>query len=199
MAGRAGRAPVILCVLVLALAAGACAGRGSSSTHPASTLRPGGVAPTTTAGHAPTTGRRARRVPLPGFTGASYRVRSGSRSWLLCLLVAASDQQRSQGLTGVSDPTLGGYDGMAFEFGGPIRATFWMRGTPMPLSIAYYDEKGAFVQSLDMEPCGDRSDCPLYQARGAFVRAVEVPKGLLAARGLVEGSVLLPGGDGCRT
>ncbi len=78
---------------------------------------------------------------------------------------------------GVTD--MGGADGMVFLFGEPSTSAFWMRDTPMPLSIAFFDAAGAFVSAADMAPCldGTREDCPRYQAGGPYASAIEVPQG----------------------
>ena len=60
----------------------------------------------------------------------------------------------------VRDPSLGGYDGMLFVFDQDEQVGFWMRNTPMPLSIAYFDGDGRFVSASDMAPCADSPAAP---------------------------------------
>ena len=115
-----------------------------------------------------------------------------------CALLAATDAARQRGLMGVED--LLGYDGMVFRFDQPTAAQFYMYKTLVPLSIAFFDEQGAFVSSTDMEPCSseDPGSCPTYPAAKPFSHAIEVLKGDLPERGLVAGSSLaLVEGD-CR-
>ncbi len=115
----------------------------------------------------------------------------------VCLLSATTPEQRARGLMEVTDPSLGGYDGMLFEFPVAGPGAFWMRNTPLPLSIAYYDERGAWVSGADMEPCEDSADCPSYPAEDSFAFALEVPQGQLSELGAVEGSTLLVNSRTC--
>ena len=112
----------------------------------------------------------------------------------LCLLLAGSAEQRQQGLMHVTDRSLGGYDGMLFSFAEETTGSFWMRSTPMPLSIAFFDADGGLVSSTDMAPCGDSSACPTYAADGPYRYALEVPKGRLPALGVTDGATLEVGG-----
>jgi uncharacterized membrane protein (UPF0127 family) len=116
----------------------------------------------------------------------------------LCLWVAETADQRQRGLMGVTD--LGPADGMVFVYDGPATGQFWMFGTPMPLSIAFFDDDGAFVSTTDMEPCvsGPAAACDRYSAAGPYVAAIEVPQGRFAELGIGPGSRLaLFTGDGC--
>lgn len=116
----------------------------------------------------------------------------------LCLWVAESSAQRRRGLMGVTD--LGPADGMVFVYAGPASGQFWMFGTPMPLSTAFFAADGGFVSSTDMEPCvtGPPAACPRYSAAGPYVAAIEVPQGGFAELGIGRGSRLaLFTGDSC--
>jgi uncharacterized membrane protein (UPF0127 family) len=123
---------------------------------------------------------------------ATLSVVSGDDEFEGCLLLADSPGEREQGLMHVTD--LEGHDGMVFEFEAERPRAFWMKNTPMPLSIAFYDGDGAFVSSADMEPCGDSDACPSTFSGGAAKYAVEVPQGGLPSLGLVEGSHIDVGG-----
>ena len=83
----------------------------------------------------------------------------------VCLWAAATPEQRGRGLMAVTD--MGGADGMVFLFGEPTTSAFWMRDTPMPLSIAFFDAAGAFVSAADMAPCldGAPEDCAALPGR----------------------------------
>ena len=98
----------------------------------------------------------------------------------VCLWVAGTPELRGRGLMGVTD--MGGADGMVFLFFDQTTSAFWMRDTPMPLSIAFFDAAGGFVSATDMEPCleGPAADCPRYHADGPYISAIEVPQGRLA-------------------
>lgn len=104
------------------------------------------------------------------------------------VLVAADRARRQQGLMGVTD--LAGYAGMAFVFGSDTSTSFWMKDTPMPLSIAFVAVDGEIVSVTDMEPCVDLPDCPSYRPAGPYRFAVEVPQGELPGLGVVPGARL---------
>lgn len=138
------------------------------------------------------------RQPLLGFDETAFRVRTPEGEVLdWCALLAASEEARRQGLMGQED--LRGYDGMVFRFESPGRPAFYMYRTSIPLTVAFFDESGAFVNAADMEPCPaeDGSDCPTYPAAAPVVLALEVPKGGLGALGIGEGSTLQLVEGGC--
>lgn len=128
------------------------------------------------------------RTRLPGFEELAIAVDPGDGRDLLawCLLAALTDAQHAQGLMHVTD--LQGYPGMAFVYPEAGPHDFWMRTTPMPLSIAYLGEDGRIVSTADMAPCGDSDACPTYPSGGDANLVIEVPQGKLAELGLVEGS-----------
>lgn len=152
----------------------------------------GTTAPLGSAGLGEGVGPEVRgRTPLRGFGEAAISVTTAEGEICeLCVMTATTEAQRERGLMEVTDEDLGGYDGMLFEYPVQTNGSFWMRNTPTPLSIAFFDEQGAFVSSTDMEPCADRPTCPGYPAASAFTYALEVPKGMLEEAGAVEGSRL---------
>jgi uncharacterized protein len=133
------------------------------------------------------------RVPLPGFGEVAVEVTPPGGdllSW--CLLAAREAAQRSRGLMEVTD--LGGYPGMAFLFDEPTTGGFWMRNTPMPLTIAWVDPAGTVIGTTDMEPCADSPDCPTYPPPGPYQLAIEVPQGRHVEAGLVPGATVVATG-----
>lgn len=124
------------------------------------------------------------RVTIPGFDEIAVEVTNEVGEVIeSCLLLAAAAEQYTQGLMNVVD--LGEYAGMLFDFPADTDGGFWMRDTPLPLSIAYLDADGAIVSTADMEPCLDRGDqCPGYPPEGVYNDTVEVPQGGLEALGL---------------
>jgi uncharacterized protein len=105
----------------------------------------------------------------------------------LCLWLAATGDQRALGLMYVTD--LGGPDGMIFDYDSPTTAAFWMKNTLMPLSIAFFDQAGAYLDAFDMAPC-TADPCPSYPTPANFVDAIEVPQGMLDELAMAPGSVL---------
>jgi uncharacterized membrane protein (UPF0127 family) len=128
------------------------------------------------------------RVLLPGFDETAISVDPGDGrdplAW--CLLAALTPEQRSQGLMGVTD--LQGYAGMAFVYDQDSSNSYWMRNTPMPLSIAWIARDGSVVSTTDMAPCGDSPSCPSYPSNGTYRMAIEVPEGQLADLGIGTGA-----------
>lgn len=105
----------------------------------------------------------------------------------LTLWLADEPEQRSDGLTGVTD--LGGADGMLFAFDDDAERNFWMWQTPTPLEIAFFDDAGRFIGSAAMEPCmeGHPDDCERYNPGEPFRYAIEFFVGGLDAAGVDEG------------
>ena len=86
---------------------------------------------------------------------------------------------------------LGGADGMAFRYESPHSGTFWMKNTVLPLSIAFYDPDGAYLDAFDMEPCM-ADPCPTYPTPDGFVIAIETYQGGLADLAIAPGSTAHP-------
>ncbi len=112
-----------------------------------------------------------------------------------CMLAARTAAEHARGLMEVTDPDLAGHDGMVFIYEEDTIGSFWMRNTPMALSIAYVDAGGRLVSTTDMAPCRDSSQCPDYPAAGPYRYAVEVPKGRLDDLGIASGARLRVGGS----
>ncbi len=111
---------------------------------------------------------------------------TGILEW--CMLLAETGAQHSRGLMQVTDPTLGGYDGMLFRFTEDTNDRFYMHNTPMPLSIAFIASNGDIVSTTDMAPCDDGAGCPLYSAAAPYRFAIEVPQGHLGRLGIGPGA-----------
>jgi hypothetical protein len=107
---------------------------------------------------------------------------SGEQSF--AIEVAATPEARAQGLMGRE--TLEPYDGMAFTWSEPVRTSFWMKDTLIPLSIAFWDSDWRIVAMDDMEPCTS-DPCPTYDPGTEILGAVEVARGELERRGIQLG------------
>jgi uncharacterized membrane protein (UPF0127 family) len=99
----------------------------------------------------------------------------GDQQWLVA--VADTPDERRQGLRRVAD--LGALDGMIFVWPDEIQAEvqFIMRTVPIPLDIGFFGADGALFEVIEMDPCGDRDDCPLYGTVEPFQFAIERPAG----------------------
>ena len=108
--------------------------------------------------------------------------------------MAATDAQLSRGLMGRRD--LGGYDGMIFRFATEGLRAFTMRGTLIPLSIAWFDADGILVDQAEMTPCRERLSCPDYSSDKPYQYALETERGGLRELGVAPGAHLALG-DTC--
>jgi uncharacterized membrane protein (UPF0127 family) len=141
------------------------------------------------------------RHRLPGFGEVEIevqRVDGQVVSW--CLLLAETPEQTQRGLMEVTDPDLGGYDGMLFRFDSERQGSFYMRNTPQPLEISYLAADGAPVGIIRMEPCADVEGCPTtYAPTAPYLRTIEVPidAGGVAALGIEPGSRVTDTGAVC--
>jgi uncharacterized membrane protein (UPF0127 family) len=139
----------------------------------------------------------ADATPLEGFGETHVTVETPTSALAWCMLLAATQAQHNRGLMQVTDPTLGGYDGMLFRFDADTEDSFYMRNTPMPLSIAFIASDGSVVSTTDMAPCEDRDGCPLYNAAGPYRLAIEVPQGQLARLGIEPGAKVTDDARAC--
>ena len=101
--------------------------------------------------------------------------------------IADSDAERERGLMGRRH--LAQDAGMVFLFHEDTDGAFWMKDTLVPLSIAFYDERGRIVRILDMVPC-KKDPCPTYSPGARYRGALEVNLGAFARWGVREGDVL---------
>ena len=139
------------------------------------------------------------RTPFGGFPEIAFRIEGGTSAQnqaqataARCALLAQTDAQQSQGLMNRTD--LGGYDGMLFKFASDTEGGFWMKDTPLPLSIAFFDAAGQFVSTTDMAPCIHQASCPTYAAARPYRWALEVPQGALPRLAIGPGTRLVAGG-----
>ena len=107
---------------------------------------------------------------LPGFPTREVAV--GGETWAVA--VADDEAERARGLMGVVD--LGELRGMLFVFPGDGNAAFWMKGTLLPLDVAFFAADGSLVDLLEMVPC-EADPCPVYEPGGVYRYALEVPAG----------------------
>lgn len=142
------------------------------------------------------TGPTTTRAQVAEFGEVSFRIDGtdvifgqGSVQAARCALLAETVQQQAKGLMGRTD--MGGYDAMIFKFSSDTTGSFYMKDTPMALSIAWFDGAGRFVSSRDMEPCLDQRTCPTYAATGPYRYALEAPKGQLGSLGIGPGTRLV--------
>lgn len=108
--------------------------------------------------------------------------------------VADTPAARTRGLMQRSQ--LAEASGMVFVFEAPARHCFWMRDTPLPLSVAFITPDGRIASLADMSPLTDSLHC----ADQAVRYALEVPQGAFHTRAITAGMRVrgLPGSaSGC--
>lgn len=102
--------------------------------------------------------------------------------------VAIRPEDQSKGLSGRG--FLGWGHGMIFLYPTEEIRGFWMRGTELPLSIAFFDAMGMIVHIADMHPHDENMiTCPV-PCRGA----VEVNQGWFERNGIALGHMIDLGG-----
>ena len=98
--------------------------------------------------------------------------------------LAVTPEQRRQGL--MFREKLGEREGMLFVFDEEQTVSFWMRDTPLPLSIAFIDNRGVIVHVADMVPYSEAPVPSRYPVR----YALEVNKGALERAGIEVGDLV---------
>lgn len=104
--------------------------------------------------------------------------------------IADEPKEREQGLMFRRD--LPRDQGMLFVFEQSAPLTFWMKNTPIPLDIAFFDAAGNFVSFASMEPC-KADPCPHYASTGEATYALEVRAGFLRNADIGPGWRLING------
>ena len=98
--------------------------------------------------------------------------------------LAASNNERQMGL--MHRAKLGPNRGMLFVFEQADKHCFWMRNTPLALTIAWLDSTGKVVSLADMQPKSDDNHCPSEPA----IYALEMEQGWFKQRNIKVGAVL---------
>ena len=96
--------------------------------------------------------------------------------------IAADPASREQGL--MRETSLPANTGMLFVFPTSRHATFWMKDTPLPLSIAYLNATGRILEIHDLEPFSERA---VPSSSSSVVYALEVPRGWFANHQVLPG------------
>jgi hypothetical protein len=121
-------------------------------------------------------------APASGFDPAVTVTFEGAPP--LTVEVARTREQRARGLMQRGDLPEG--TGMIFLFPGRTTVGFWMKGTLVPLSIAYVDGDRV-VSTAEMTPCTS-DPCRSYPPAGPYTAAVEAPSGFFPGHGVGPGT-----------
>src|SRR5688572_14639756 len=98
--------------------------------------------------------------------------------------VADDEGERQQGL--MFRREMGKDAGMIFVFAHPHRASFWMKNTPLPLSIAFLDANKKVLNIEKMQPYDETH---YTWSKGEALYAVEAHQGWFEERGIKSGDV----------
>ena len=120
-------------------------------------------------------------APSPQTNLPKVTLTIGSES--LTAQIAADDASRERGL--MSRTNLAENEAMIFVFPTPRPVIFWMKDTPIPLSIAYVGPSGRIFEIYDMKPF---DETPIPSASSAVTYAIETPQGWFAKHGVMAGS-----------
>ncbi len=96
--------------------------------------------------------------------------------------VAQTPEQRQTGL--MFRREMAQHEGMLFVFEQASPQCFWMKNTPLPLSIAFLADDGTVVNIADMQPQVLDSHCSSKPVR----YVLEMNQGWFAKRGIKAGS-----------
>lgn len=104
--------------------------------------------------------------------------------------IAQTPEQRARGL--MNRASLPENAGMLFVYPEPTRASFWMKDTRIPLSIAFISPERRVLEIRDMRPLSE----VIHTPQAAFLYALEVGQGLFQRYGIRPGDRIegdLPG------
>jgi len=96
--------------------------------------------------------------------------------------IAATPQSREHGL--MQRDHLCADCGMLFVFEKADRHNFWMKDTPLPLSIAFIAADGAIINIMEMRP----RTTDIHSAQGDALYALEMHSGWFARNGIKPGN-----------
>ena len=116
---------------------------------------------------------QATRLPVTELRVDSHKITAK---------VAATNQTRGYGL--MYRASLPPDTGMLFVFDNPGQPCFWMKNTPLPLSIAFIDQHGVIVNLADMQPHSTISHCP----QAPVLYALEMEQGWFASKNIKPGA-----------
>lgn len=79
-------------------------------------------------------------------------------------------------------------EGMLFALPFPQQASFYMKNTRVPLSVAYIDINGKVLEIHDLEPLNEKA---VYSRSSSVIYVLEMKQGWFARKGVVPGATIL--------
>ena len=129
-------------------------------------------------------GAGAAPSPSPSFPIATVLLDNGERSTLVTVEVAETSEQQELGLAGRE--SLPEDEGMVFVFFEERASGLAMSETTIPLSVAFFDERGTIVRIVDMDPCTN-DPCPEHTPGEPHMGALVVNQGAFDEWDISEG------------
>jgi uncharacterized protein len=123
---------------------------------------------------------------IESLSGVKVTLGSGSTTLTIVAKVAATPQARAEGLMGIK--SLPANRGMLFLFREPVRVSFYMKDTLIPLDIAFIGQ-GKVLQIESMVPCKVEK-CPLTKPSATYEMALEVAAGTFARAGIAPAATV---------
>ncbi|SEW14529.1 hypothetical protein SAMN04488515_1266 [Cognatiyoonia koreensis] len=99
--------------------------------------------------------------------------------------VADTNETRARGLMFVEEMSI--LEGMLFVYDGPVRATFWMKNTLIPLDMLFADETGTIVTLHENAVPGDETT---IDGGEGVLAVLEINGGVADRLGIEVGDVL---------
>lgn len=137
----------------------------------------GGETPSAATQSAPTPTTMAKSIET------RFSIAVGSRTVRMQLALRSDEQER--GL--MWRESLEKDEGMLFVFRAATKQSFWMRNTPLPLDIGYFDASGVLREVHPLNPFDEQ---PVSSTHEAIKFALEVKQGWFAAEGVKPGDKL---------
>ena len=124
-------------------------------------------------------------LPTPANAAPPARVvQLNAGMHLIHAELADTPDTRQQGL--MHRQSLRPNSGMLFVFEEKAGHCFWMKNTPLPLTIAFLADNGTIVSLADMQPHSEQNHCP----RAAVRYALEMSQGWFRERGITAGATI---------
>jgi len=127
---------------------------------------------------APMQAQESAQPPLPAVT-------LGLSGKIITAEVADEPHEQVAGL--MFREKLAPDSGMLFIMSAPRRASFWMKNTGLPLSVAYINPSGVIVEIHDLQP---RDEKPVPSAFSNIAFALEMEQGWFTKNSILPGDRL---------
>jgi uncharacterized protein len=128
-------------------------------------------------------GGQAGGAAAPRPVSAWFAVKVGDQP--VQMQIALSQAEMARGLMERRD--LGPDQGMLFVYREPTVMSFWMRNTPLPLDIGFFERTGELAEVYGMLPFDER---PVRSRGGQLRFALEMNQGWFHAHGVRPGARL---------